>query len=117
MRSEKKKTLSKKMRRLVDEAMRAWAPRETPREELVRRLHDAYDAGYSTMRAFRDSGDVADILDQWGGVLDKCRLVIGAIEAHRGTTDAELVLNRFNDFWDYDLKPIWSAIDRAAAEA
>jgi hypothetical protein len=107
------------MRRLVNDVMRTWAPpkKETPREELVRRLHDAYDAGDSTMRAFRDSGDVADILDQWGKVLDKCRLVVDAIEAHRGTVEAGLVLNRFNDFWDYDLKPIWSAIDRAAAEA
>lgn len=117
MRSEKKKTLTKKMRLLVNEAMRTWAPKETPCEELLRRLNDLYSAGSSVSSAFRHSGNVTDIIDQWGKVLDRCQLVIDAIEAHRETPESALVLNRVLDYWDFDLKPVWSAIDRAAAGA
>lgn len=114
MRSEKKTAVTEagteKVNRLVNDVMRAWAP--TPESQCQRVVRELYDAGYPVVMEFQRTGEIADIVKPWGKVLTKYQRVLDYVEAHKGTTDADLVLNRALDFWDNDLKPVWSAIGR-----
>lgn len=109
MRNEKKKIVAEKVAPIANAAMRAWAP---PAEEAQRLLMDFYAAGSLVQERYRRTGDLCDILKPWGEVLNRFQKIVDFVVANPSPALGLMVLNRADEYWDFDLKPVWSAILR-----